>query len=66
MTFNRKIMVRVAALAGIGLVAVSTADAQTVCRHVGQWKLVDGKYVCSGDYPSGPCVWYDDCRVNVE
>lgn len=65
MRFNRKIMICVAAFAGITLGKASTADAQ-VCRHIGMWTLVNGRYVCSGYYTSGQCLWYDDCRVSVE
>lgn len=65
MRFNRKILSGVAALAGAGLVAVSTADAQK-CQHIGQWSRTEDGYVCFGDYFSGHCVWYDDCRVYVE
>ena len=65
MGFRRKIMICVAAVAGTGLGAASTAEAQ-VCHHLGRWVLVNGSYVCSGDYTSGQCVWTDDCRRNIE
>lgn len=65
MNFSRTIMVCVAALAGVGLGAATAAEAQ-VCRHIGTWSLNDGHWVCSGDYVAGHCVWYDDCRVNVD
>ena len=66
MRFDRKVILRVAALAGLGLGAAGVAHAQKVCRHIGNWTLVDGRYVCAGQYISGQCVWTDDCRVNVE
>lgn len=65
MGFTRKVMIRAAALAGIGLATGSAVDAQ-VCQHLGRWTLVNGSYVCSGDYTSGQCVWSDDCRRNIE
>lgn len=65
MRFKRKSMICAAALAGIGLVTASTAHAEA-CRHFGRWTLTDDGYVCSGDYDSPQCLWYDDCRVNVE
>jgi hypothetical protein len=66
MKLGRKITICVAALAGVGFGATRVANAQNVCRHIGQWTLIDGRYVCTGHYASGQCVWTDDCRVNVE
>lgn len=65
MRLNRKIMIRVAALAAIGLGGVSTADAQ-VCRHIGRLTRTADGIKCLGDYVAGDCAWYDDCRKNVE
>jgi hypothetical protein len=65
MRLNRKIMIRATALAAIGLGAVSTADAQ-VCRHIGRWTRTADGIRCLGDYVSGDCLWYDDCRKSVE
>ena len=65
MKFRRKIMLGIAALAGIAA-GTGTAYAQRVCEHVGRWNLVNGHYVCSGDYLTGQCIWTDDCRVNVD
>lgn len=65
MGFNRKIILRAATLAGIGLGAVSTADAQ-VCVHIGKWVRDGDTWVCSGYNTSGHCTWSDDCRVNAE
>ncbi|HEX6040487.1 hypothetical protein [Longimicrobium sp.] len=64
MRLDRKMMIRAAVLAGIGLGA-GAAQAQKFCRHIGNWVLVDGRYVCAGHYPSGQCVWTDDCRVSA-
>ena len=64
--FGRKTMICVATLAAIGLGTASTADAQKACRHIGQWTRVYGRFVCSGDYTSGHCLWYDDCRVSAD
>lgn len=65
MRLNRKIMICVAALAG--LVTASAVHAQKkVCEHIGKWEVINGRIVCSGTYLSGDCVWTDDCRVNVE
>lgn len=65
MRFTGKIMICVAALAGIGLAAASTAHAE-VCKHIGMWTRTEDGYVCSGDYAVGQCVWYDDCRKYAE
>lgn len=66
MRLNRKIMI-CAAFVGTALGTASALHAQkTVCEHIGKWQLVDGRMVCAGDYPSGQCVWTDDCRVNVD
>lgn len=65
MGINRKIVIRAAALAGLGLGAVSAADAQ-VCQHIGRWTRTADGYVCSGHYATGDCVWTDDCRRNIE
>lgn len=65
MRFDRKTMVCVAALGGLALGTASVVHAQKKCEHYGRWTLVDGNYVCSGNYTSSHCIWYDDCRVNV-
>lgn len=66
MRLSRKIVSGVAALAGVALVAASTAEAQTKCQHIGQWTRTPDGFVCFGDYFSGHCVWYDDCRMYAE
>jgi hypothetical protein len=63
MRFKRTIMICAAAMAGLS--AVSTADAQR-CQHIGRWTRTADGFVCSGYYTSGECLWYDDCRVNVD
>lgn len=65
MRFNRKIISCVAALAGAGLLAASNVYAQK-CQHIGQWQRTEDGFRCYGDYFSGHCLWYDDCRMNVE
>lgn len=65
MRFNRKVVACFVALAGIALAAASTAEAQ-LCQHIGNWSRIDGRWVCSGEYTSGLCVWYDDCRKSAE
>lgn len=64
MRLGRMTRICVAALAGLGF--ANATYAQKVCRHIGNWSLVDGRYVCSGYYTSGQCVWTDDCRVNAD
>jgi hypothetical protein len=64
MRFGRKAMICAAALGGLG--TASVVYAQKRCEHYGQWKLVNGNYVCSGNYTSSHCIWYDDCRVYVD
>jgi hypothetical protein len=65
MGVSRKIRICAAALAGLGLGMASTADAQR-CQHIGRWTRTADGFVCSGDYTSGECLWYDDCRVYAE
>jgi hypothetical protein len=66
MRFRRKIMICVAALSGTVLGAASTADAQNICRHIGKWTMLEGRYSCKGDHLDGHCIWTDDCRVYAE
>ncbi len=65
MMFNTKTVRCIAGLAGISLVAASNVYAQK-CQHIGQWTLTPDGYRCFGDYFSGHCVWYDDCRMYAE
>ncbi|HYW12382.1 MAG TPA: 6-bladed beta-propeller [Longimicrobium sp.] len=41
------------------------AEAQR-CQRIGQGERIEDGYRCFGDYFSGHCVWYDDCRVYAE